>query len=336
MRKTFALVAVATAALVGAAEAREQIRVVGSSTVFPFTSTAAENFARTTDFKSPVVEATGTGGGMKLFCEGVGNSTPDMTGASRAMKSGELEMCQTNGVTEVVQLKIGSDGIALAHSNDSPSFNVSRVQLWLALAPVVPVNGKLVANPHNTWADLDPSLPDIDIEVMGPPPSSGTRDAWIELVMEEGCQAFPEVIAADNVKELCTTFREDGVFIEAVENDNLVVQKLQASPGIRGILGFSYLDQNFDVLKGNPIEGIEPDFDAIADGSYPVARPLFVYLKSAHVGAIPGLAEFVTELTSENALGDDGYLIDKGLIPLPSDDRDVLRKTAAELTPLGG
>lgn len=336
MKKTFALAAVATVALVTAAEAREQIRIVGSSTVFPFTSTSAENFGQLSSFQSPVVESTGTGGGMKLFCEGVGVDTPDMTGASRAMKSGEFEMCQTNGVTEIVQLKIGSDGIAFANSKEGTSFDISRAQLWLALAADVPLNGELVANPYNTWADIDASFPDIDIEVLGPPPTSGTRDAWVELVMEEGCEAFPEVTAADNMDDLCTTFREDGAFIEAGENDNLIVQKLQANPAAFGIFGFSFLDQNFDVLKGNKIEGVEAGFETIADGSYPVARPLFVYLKSAHVGVIPGLSEFVAELTSENALGDDGYLIDKGLIPLPAGDRSALRTSATELTPFGG
>lgn len=334
MKKTIALAALGVAAFAGAAEARDQIRIVGSSTVFPFTTAAAEQFGRTANFPAPVVESTGTGGGFKLFCGGVGEGHPDMTGASRAIKPSEIELCQKAGVTDIVEIKLGYDGIALAQDKAGPDANFTKAQLWQALAKQVPVGGEIVDNPYVIWSDIDPSLPNAKIEVLGPPPTSGTRDAWVELVMDEGCAEFAEVEAldADAKKAVCQTFREDGVFIEAGENDNLIVQKLQANPNAFGIFGFSYLDANTDKLKGAAIGGVEPEFEAIADGSYPVSRPLFVYVKKVHVGVIPGMNEFLAELTSDKAMGEDGYLADKGLIPLPEAELEEVRGGALNLT----
>ncbi|WP_445680401.1 substrate-binding domain-containing protein [Radicibacter daui] len=331
MKKTFALAALATLALAGTAEARDQIRIVGSSTVFPFSSAVAEQFGQKTSFPSPVVESTGTGGGMKLFCAGVGTEHPDLTGASRQIKKSEFADCQANGVTDIVQLRIGKDGIAFASSKSGPDLNVTRAQLFLALAKQVPVKGKLVDNPNKNWSDIDRGLPDEEIEVLGPPPTSGTRDAWVELVMTEGCKELDYF--KSHSTDVCGAMREDGAFIEAGENDNLIVQKLEANPVAFGIFGFSFLDQNSDKLQGARIEGVAPTFDTITDGSYEASRPLFLYVKKAHVGVIPGISEYLSELTSENALGDYGYLVEKGLIPLPPEDRDTLRAAATALTP---
>jgi phosphate transport system substrate-binding protein len=336
MKKTLVLAAFATLALAGAAagnaEARDQIRIVGSSTVFPFSSAAAEQFGQKSSFPAPVVESTGTGGGMKLFCAGVGTEHPDMTGASRAIKKSEFADCQANGVSDVVELKIGKDGIAFASSKSGPDLNVSRAQLFLALAKQVPVKGKLVDNPNKKWSDIDAALPDEEIEVLGPPPTSGTRDAWVELVMTEGCKEL--AYFKDHDTTLCGAMREDGSFIEAGENDNLIVQKLEANPVAFGIFGFSFLDQNSDKLKGARLDGVEPTFETITEGSYEASRPLFIYVKKAHVGVIPGIAEYLAELTSENALGDYGYLVEKGLIPLPPAGREALRAAAMALAPL--
>lgn len=326
LKKTFALAAVATVALTGFAEARDQIRIVGSSTVFPFATAVAERFGQT-GFKTPVVESTGSGGGMKLFCAGIGERHPDITNASRRMKSSEFKMCQDNGVKGITEVKIGYDGIVMSNAKDAPLFKLSLRDIFLALAKDVPgAEGKLVANPHKTWADVNPSLPNVKIEVMGPPPTSGTRDAFSELALEGGCKTFPEIKAMKKTdkkayKAVCHTVREDGHYIEAGENDNLIVGKLQANPNALGIFGFSFLDQNSDVLKGSLIGGQEPTFEAIADGSYPVSRSLFFYVKKAHVGTVPGIKEFLAEFTGDAAAGDEGYLADKGLIPLP----DALR-----------
>ncbi len=337
MKKTLALATVATLALVGVAEARDTVRIVGSSTVFPFSSTAAEQFGAGGQFPAPVVESTGTGGGFKLFCAGVGVGHPDFTGASRAITKSEVESCKANGVTDIIELKIGSDGIAFANSKQGPLANFTKAQLWLGLAKDVPVNGAMVANPYKNWSEIDASLPNEPIEVLGPPPTSGTRDAWVELVMAEGCKGFAEIAALDSKAKsaACHTMREDGPFIEAGENDNLIVQKLNANPKAFGIFGFSFLDQNSDTLQGSQIGGVAPAFETITDGSYPVSRPLFLYAKKAHVGVVPGMEAFLAELTSDKALGDDGYLLDKGLIPLPAAGREELRGVATGLTVMG-
>ena len=312
-----------------AQSARDYISIVGSSTVYPFSTVVAEQFGRTTDFKTPKIESTGSGGGFKLFCSGVGVQHPDVTNSSRRVRQSEIDDCASNGVTEVVEIKIGYDGIALANANTAERYHLTREQLFLALAKNVPdPSGApvLVENPYRTWAQIDSGLPDTRIEVLGPPPTSGTRDAFVELVMDAGCERFSviEALDSDARQAACHTLREDGAFIEAGENDNLIVQKLEANPDALGIFGYSFLDQNYDKVQGSVIDGSAPEFDAIADGSYPVSRPLYFYVKKAHVGEIPGIEEFLQEFTSEAAWGEFGYLSDKGLIPLPDQERQEM------------
>lgn len=304
-----------------AASARDQIRAVGSSTVFPFTTTVAEQFSRTTGRKAPIVESTGTGGGMRLFCAGIGVQHPDIANASRPITKSEIAQCKTNGVTDILELKIGYDGIVLTTKKGAPISNLTKKQVWLALARQVPQNGNLVNNPYRRWSDIDPALPNIAIEVMGPPPTSGTRDAFVEMMMEEGCKAFPEVKASTNSKQVCAQIREDGVFIEAGENDNLIVQRLVAGrSGIVGIFGFSFLEENLDKIQAIKIDNVEPTIENISDQSYSVARSLFVYVKMSHVQVIPGLTQFIEEYMSKRSIGNGGYLERKGLIPLSSSD----------------
>lgn len=309
--------------------ARDHISIVGSSTVYPFATVVAEQFGKTTDYKTPTIESTGSGGGIKLFCGGVGVEYPDITNASRRIKSSEVDMCQENGVEEISEVKIGFDGIAVANSKQADHYNLTLKELYLALAKEVPDpegGEELVPNPYTKWSDINSELPDADIEVLGPPPTSGTRDAFVELVMEPGCQEFEFIAAMEDSDEeaydaACKNMREDGGYIDAGENDNLIVQKLQANPDALGIFGYSFLEQNMDEVQGSHIDGVEPTFDNIAEGDYPVSRPLFFYVKKAHVGEIPGIKEYVAEFTSENAVGPDGYLADKGLIPLPEEER---------------
>jgi len=329
----------ATVALVGAAEARDQIRIVGSSTVFPFSTAVAEQFGQTSGFATPVVESTGSGGGLKLFCAGVGEQHPDMTNASRAIKDSERELCASNGVKDVTEVKVGFDGIVLANSKAGEPVSLTIPQIFMTLAKEVEVDGEIVSNPYTMWNEIDAALPAAKIEVLGPPPTSGTRDAFVELVMETGCEAFPAIAALEESDEekfeaVCATMREDGGFVEAGENDNLIVQKLEANPAALGIFGFSFLDQNLDKMQGSLVDGVEPTFEAIADGDYPVSRSLFLYVKNAHVDVIPGIQEFIEEFTSEDAFGEDGYLADKGLIPLPEEDREAVREQATSFTPL--
>jgi phosphate transport system substrate-binding protein len=329
--------AVAIAAFALDAEARDQIRVVGSSTVFPFATAVAEQFGQKSGLKTPVVESTGTGGGIKLFCSGVGEATPDIANASRQIKKSEIEACAAAGVKEITEVKIGFDGIVLANSKKHAPFQLSEKEIWLALAKEVPVDGKLVANPNTTWKQINPALPAEKIEVLGPPPTSGTRDAFVELVMDRACEEVPEVKAltdANAKKAACQTIREDGAYIDAGENDNLIVQKLEANPAALGIFGYSFLDQNIDKLQGSTIQGVAPTFENIADAKYPIARSLYFYVKNAHVGVVPGIREFIAEFTSDAAIGEEGYLVDKGLIPLPEDVIESVRSTASQLTPL--
>jgi phosphate transport system substrate-binding protein len=337
MKYTMALAAIATLALAGQAQARDQIRIVGSSTVFPFSTAVAEQFGKAGKFKTPVVESTGTGGGFKLFCAGVGVDDPDVSNASRKIKDSEIADCAKNGVTAITEVKIGFDGIVLANSKAGPALPLTTKTVWLALAKQVPVDGKLVDNPYKNWSEIDPSLPNEKIEVLGPPPTSGTRDAFVELVMDKGCGQFAEIKAITDAKAkqaACQTIREDGGYVEAGENDNLIVQKLEANPVAVGIFGFSFLDQNVDKIKGNAMDGVAPSFETIADGSYEVSRPLFFYVKNAHVGVIPGIKEFVAEFISEKAAGEEGYLADKGLIPLPTGEREKVMQQALALQPM--
>ena len=334
------LVAAATSA--SAADGRDYISMVGSSTVYPFSTAVAEQFGKTTKFKTPKIESTGTGGGMKLFCSGAGVDTPDLTNASRRMKKSEMETCQKNGVKEVTEIKVGYDGIVVANSKKSEQFSVSRKDLYLALAKDVPSPDgaeKLVANPYKTWKDVNKDLPADKIEVLGPPPTSGTRDAFVELVMDEGCEEYGFIKAMKSTdkkafKAACQTVREDGAYIEAGENDNLIVQKLEANPHSLGIFGFSFLDQNGDKIQGSIIDGEEPTFENIAAGKYVVSRPLYIYAKNAHVGVIPGMKEYLGEYTSERAWGEEGYLAEKGLIPAPKEERAKFAAIAKSLTPV--
>ncbi len=317
------------ATLCAPAFARDQISIVGSSTVYPFATVVAERFGKTTNFATPKIESTGSGGGMKLFCAGVGVETPDITNASRRIKKSEFDQCQANGVNDIVEVLIGFDGIVVANSVEAKKLKLSRKDLFLALAEQVPNpdgSESLITNPYKSWKEVNAKLPDMAIEVLGPPPTSGTRDAFVELAMEGGCKKFDFIASMKKsdgaaYKSVCHTIREDGAYIEAGENDNLIVQKLEANKGALGIFGYSFLDQNADKVQGSIVEGFDPTFSAIAEGDYPISRPLYFYVKAAHVGTIPGIAEYLSEFTAEQAWGSDGYLADKGMIPLGDDER---------------
>lgn len=322
------------------AQARDQIRIVGSSTVYPFATVVAEEFGRTRPFKTPIIESTGSGGGLKLFCAGVGVEHPDITNSSRRIKQSEVDLCAKNGVTEITEIKIGYDGIVIANSNKAALQDFTLRQIFLALAKQVPgADGELIENPYRKWSEVAPSLPDAKIEVLGPPPTSGTRDAFNELGLEGGCRTFPEIAALEEsdlerYKAVCHGVREDGAYIDAGENDNLIVQKLMVNPNAFGVFGFSFLDQNTDRVQGSTVHGVEPVFEEISSGAYPISRALYFYVKNAHVASIPGMREFLQEFTSEKAVGDFGYLTDKGLIPAPKEEREKFRGDARNLRPL--
>jgi len=368
------LAAMIAGATVAQAAGRDNISIVGSSTVYPFATVVAERFGRSTTFKTPKIESTGSGGGLKLFCKGVGASTPDITNSSRRIKQSEYDDCQANGVTGIVEVLIGYDGIALANSVNAPKLKLSMKDIYLALAKDIPgPDGKLIANPNKTWKDVDPVLPATAIEVLGPPPTSGTRDAFAELAMGGGAKQIAALKAlrdltaeqADEIKAAMSelglpagvyqallekngkapkgeevfdtvayAIREDGAYIEAGENDNLIVQKLAANPNALGIFGYSFLEENGDKVQGSEVDGVTPDFDTISGGKYPVSRPLFFYIKAAHVGKIPGIQEYATEFTSAKAMGEDGYLPEKGLIPLADDELKKVQATVKAMTPL--
>jgi len=338
--KRLLLAASLLALTAGIAEARDQIRIVGSSTVYPFTTAVAEQFGKTSGMKTPVVESTGTGGGMKLFCAGIGADHPDFTNASRQIKKSEFEDCSKNGVTDIVEIKVGFDGLTVANSKAGPDLNFTKQQLFLALAKEVPdKDGKLVANPYKTWKDVDASLPDEKIEVLGPPPTSGTRDSFVELVMEAGAGTIDSMKAlkksdAKAFEKVWKSIREDGAYIDAGENDNLIVQKLESNPKAFGIFGYSFLEENADKLQGAKIEGVSPTFEAVADKTYPIGRELYIYVKNAHVGVIPGVREFIAEYVSERAMGEEGYLADKGLITMTPENQQAVASKAMSLTPM--
>lgn len=363
------IIALATACQISTAAARDSISIVGSSTVYPFATVVAERFGKASRFASPKVESTGSGGGLKLFCKGVGEQTPDITNSSRRIKKSEYDQCQENGVKDIVEVLIGFDGIVLANAKGAEPFDLSTKDIYLALAKHVPgPNGKLIENPYKTWREVNPSLPATKIEVLGPPPTSGTRDAFAELALEGGALKIDDLdklhgmkadqkaeieamisklgiegawaaavkkqgagaSGKDVVKIIGRSVREDGAYIEAGENDNLIVNKLRANPNALGIFGFSFLDQNADTVQGSIIDGIAPTFEAIAGGEYAVSRPLYFYVKKAHIGTIPGIAEFINAFVSEDAIGEDGYLIDKGLIPLDEDKYEEMATSARE------
>lgn len=334
-----AFVAAAGISTAQAQAARDYVSIVGSSTVYPFSTVVAERFGRNTDFKTPKIESTGTGGGFKLFCSGIGVQHPDISNASRRIQQSEVDLCTANGVANIVEVKVGYDGIVIANSRAADVIDFTLQQVYLALAKNVPdpeTGARLVANPYRRWSEIDASLPAVDIEVLGPPPTSGTRDAFLELAMEVGCADFPAVAALDGdaFTAACHTIREDGAYVEAGENDNLIVQKLEANPAALGIFGFSFLDQNSDKVQGSMINGVSPEFDAIADGAYPISRPLYFYVKAAHVDVIPGIREFLGEFTSDAAWGDFGYLTDRGLIPMPQAERNQVAASVQALAPL--
>ncbi len=314
-----------------AAQGREQISIVGSSTVFPYTQAVAERFSNMTGAPAPIVESTGTGGGMQIFCGGIGEQHPDLTGASRSMRPSEFELCQENGVEDITEALIGYDGlsIAISRSNDY-DWDLTLADVYQALGAQVPVDGEWVDNPHQNWSDINPDLPDTEILVYGPPPTSGTRDAFVELALLEGCSQLPYVQEGgyddDWIEENCSRMRQDGPFVEAGENDNLIVQRLNADADAMGIFGYSFLFENFDTLKPVLIEGVEPNEDTIADFSYPIARPLFFYTKNAHRGVIPNYQEFIEEYMSEDALAPGGYLSERGLVPLNEERRAEMQE----------
>lgn len=296
----------------------------------------AERFGKTSNFKTPKIESTGSGGGLKLFCAGLGPSHPDITNASRAIKQSEVDNCAANGIEDITEVKIGYDGIVLANSKKSPQYDLSERDIFLALAKKVPDpkgGDKLIDNPYQKWSDVDSKLPNQKIEVLGPPPTSGTRDAFAELAMEGGCNTFAFIKEMDKKqhKAVCHGLREDGAYIEAGENDNLIVNKLVANPTALGIFGYSFLEENTDKVQGSKIDGIAPTFDAIASGEYPLSRPLFFYVKNDHVGVIPGLKEYVNEFLSDEASGKNGYLQQNGLVPLTGDELANIRQQVNDL-----
>ena len=329
--------------LFSSAEARDTIKIVGSSTVYPFATVVAEEFGRADNgFKAPIIESTGSGGGLKLFCAGKGPGTPDITNASRRIKMKEVNLCAKNGITDITEMKIGFDGIVVANAKDGPTMSITRKDLYLALAAEVPIgvmDGVTGANPYKTWNEVRADLPNIPIVVYGPPPTSGTRDAFAEIALSGGCNEIPWIKKLKKKdkkawKKLCRTVREDGPYVEAGENDNLIIQKLNANKDSFGIFGFSFLDQNKDKVKGAVIDGVEPTFDAIASGDYKVSRSLYFYVKKDHVGVIPGVQEYMEFFMSDDAVGEDGYLLDKGLIPLPASTRTKFQSDAKTLANL--
>ncbi len=350
------MIALGLGSITTSALARDHIDIVGSSTVYPFSTVVAETYGKKSGKKTPKVEATGSGGGLKLFCAGSGINTPDIVNTSRRIKKSEFDACQKNGVKDIVEVPIGYDGITIANAKSAPKMALTLKDLFLALAKKVPgeKDGELMDNPYKTWKEVNPILPNINIEVLGPPPTSGTRDAFVELALEGGCKSVDWIkqlkedskaakkSGDDNkaselmhkYKEICHTVREDGAYVETGENDNLIVNKLTKNPKALGIFGFSFLDQNTDKVQGSTLDGVEISFEAIADGSYPVSRPLFFYVKKSHVGKIPGIKEFIAEFTDEDTWGEEGYLTDKGLIPLSEDKRKAMAESANGLTPL--
>ncbi|HET9336007.1 MAG TPA: substrate-binding domain-containing protein [Sphingomicrobium sp.] len=317
------------------ADARS-MRAVGSSTVYPFAKLAAERVARANPkLGAPIIESTGTGGGFKLFCSGIGERFPDVSNASRRMKASEARQCAAAGVKEVTEIQIGIDGIAFATAKSTPLSNVTTRDIYMAIAKTP--FGK--PNRARTWKDVNPKLPALPIRVYGPPPTSGTRDALTELILTAGCETNPGMQALaktdkDKHKAICTGVREDGAFIEAGENDNLIVQKLAANANTVGIFGYSFLEENAGKLKGISINGVQPTYATISSFKYPGARPLYIYVKNAHVRAIPAIRAFVAEITKESAIGPNGYMRAHGLVAAPAPVRARSQQAARTLTPV--
>ncbi|MDQ6966890.1 MAG: PstS family phosphate ABC transporter substrate-binding protein [Mariprofundaceae bacterium] len=334
-----AFVAVAAMAAIQTADARE-IRIVGSSTVFPFSSANAEEFGATTRFKTPVVESTGSGGGFKLFCAGDDLNTPDITNASRRMKGKEFEKCAKNGVNGITEAVIGFDGIAVAQSSSNGPINLSRKELMLAVAAEVPgKDGKsLVANPYTNWNQINANLPNRKIVIYGPPASSGTRDAFEDMILKHITKKMPvntDLYHADKVKNKAYKkyhkIRQDGVYVPSGENDNLIVQKLTKDQDAFGVFGYSYLEENKDNISGALINGVSPNPETISSGNYPLSRSLYFYIKHSHVGKVDGIQEYANLFLNEQQIGDEGALLDIGLIALPKAEREHYRKQVAKL-----
>ena len=371
MKTLLSIVLVVFLSNISNAIARDSISIVGSSTVYPFSTVVAERFSKSTDFNAPKVESTGSGGGLKLFCGGVGVDTPDITNSSRRIKKSEFDLCQENGVKEIVEVLIGYDGIVLANAKGDAPFNLTLKDIYMALGARVPgPDGKVVPNPYMTWNEINSSLPAVKIEVLGPPPTSGTRDAFAELALEGGASQVESLEKLDDMSDhaeiaaftaeigladawksivaskgadadggdlfgvIATSVREDGAYIEAGENDNLIVNKLTSNPSALGIFGFSFLDQNSDKVQGSVIDGIAPTFEAIANGEYSVSRPLYFYVKKAHIGTVPGIAEYLNTFVNEDTIGSEGYLIDRGLIPLDESAYGDMSSSAKSLSNL--
>lgn len=332
-----ALAACSDPAATGAGGARDQIRAVGSSTVYPFAQEAVSLFRQANPgLKAPIIEATGTGAGMKLFCAGVGSRYPDIATASRRMKKAEFAQCRANGVGEIVEVQIGVDGLALAESRQGPGLRLTPETVYKALAADPFGKGP---NTAKTWRDVDPALPATPISVFGPPSTSGTRDSLAELILTPGCESDPAMKALKSSdearhKQLCTRIREDGAYVDAGENDNLIVGKLGANPDAIGIFGFSYLDANRDRLKDVPLSGVEATYETVSTGAYPGARPLYIYVKKAHVAAVPGLAAYVQAFAKN--WGEGGALAKRGMVPADAATRQKNDAVAAALTPLDG
>jgi phosphate transport system substrate-binding protein len=342
MKMMTGTLAVAALALTGCQNSgtqagRDQVRVVGSSTVFPFSQAMVEQFTQAnTGMKAPIVESTGTGAGVKLFCAGVGSEHPDVVGASRRLKKSEFEMCAANGVKDIAEVQIGLDGLAFAEAKDGPNIKLTTKLVYEALAANPYGKGP---NKAKTWADLDPSLPAITISVMGPPSTSGTRDSLAELILTKGCDSDPAMKALKESdekkhKQLCTQVREDGAYVDAGENDNLIVRKLEANPQAIGVFGFSYLDANRDKLKDVSVNGVEATYATVADGTYPGARPLYIYVKKAHLQAVPGLKAYVETFAKNWA--PDGVLAKRGMVAAPEAVRTANAQAASALPSLDG
>ncbi len=331
-----ALIAASVIAVPAVAQMRRNIRIVGSSTVYPFSKAVAERFSRANPgVPAPVVESTGTGAGIKLFCGGVGAGHPDITNASRRIKASEFKTCAANGVTQITEIAVGLDGLSIATGKSTALSNLTTQELYYALAKTP--FGK--PNPTKTWKDVNGKYPAIPIRIYGPPTTSGTRSSVEDLLMEPGCATSPAMVAlkASNeakYNQICKGIREDGAYITAGENDNLIVQKLASNPGTVGLFGYSYLEENLGTLKGISLNGVAPSYQAIASFKYPGARPLYIYVKNAHLNAIPGIKAFAAEYVREATFGPSGYLKGVGLISLTDAARQRSARFATSMTPM--
>ena len=347
--KTYLLLAAAAVALTACGQkseteakapagagSRQQVWAAGSSTVFPFATRVAENVARTSGGQAAKVESLGTGGGFKLFCGGAGANFPDIANASRAIKKSEFDQCVANGVTDIIELKIGFDGIVIANAKGGPTYNLKLEQLYRALADELPAGQGFAKNTAKRWNEIDPSLPAQAILVYGPPPTSGTRDAFSELALEKGARKIPVLDALkgsdeDAFKARAHTVRQDGAWVDSGENDNAIVQTLTKTPNAVGVFGYSFLENNMDTVKAAAVDGVAPTFETISNGTYPVSRSLYIYVKKANIGVTPGLREFVQAFVSDAATGKQGYLRERGLIPLPETEHAAQKDVVANL-----